>query len=389
VRLVKEPIAVADTDVSLLAPVGDFDLGTALDAIEGLAPATRAASVRAAHRSPTQIQAAVVAAAQAWSEAGLESGQVPGDRLGLVVGGSNLTSAYAFEHFNTYLREPAYIPARYALQMQDTDHVATISQALGITGEGYTVGASSASGNVAMMQAARLIACGAVDVCFAVGAMSRLGPPEREAFAKLGVLAEPDDDPRVRDGPRPFDKARNGFVPGEAAACVVLESLTSAWRRGVEVFAELAGYAQALDGNSLSNPSVDGETRAMSTALERAGVCGYDVDYVNAHATATPAGDDAEMRALREVLGNARPWVNSTKSLIGHTLSAAGVVEALATVVQMREGFVHPNPTLVRPIDAKYRLVGRISVPARIMCALSNSFGFGGFNSCLVLRNCG
>jgi malonyl-ACP decarboxylase len=386
VQVVEEPIAVTDSPVSLMAPIGDFDLDRALYTYPKLAGETRDRALAAAYRSPLPIQAALAAAAEAWQAADLDLRPISGERIGIVVGGHNLTNAYAFEHYETYRREPAHLPARYAFQVMDTDHVGTISHALGITGEGYTVGAASASGNAAIMQAARLISCGAVDVCLAVGAMSRLDPIEREAFAKLGVLADPDDDPRVRDGPRPFDRSRSGFVPGEATACMVLESRTAARRRGVVALVELAGYAQALDGNSLTNPSVEGETRAMRAALAMADAVASDVDYVNAHATATPAGDDTELQALRAILGEARPLVNSTKSLIGHTLSAAGVIEALATVVQMRHGFVHPNPTLVRPVDAKYRLVGKKCMPARIRLALSNSFGFGGFNSSLVLR---
>ncbi len=368
----------------LLATVHDFDLPTALDRCHGLAPRVRDRILRAGHRSPPPIAVALAVAVQGWLDADLGRLPVPAERIGLIVGGHNLTSSYAFDQHETYEREPAFLPARYALHAQDTDHVGTISEALGIMGEGYTVGASSASGNAAVIHAARLISCGAVDVCLAIGALSQLDPQERSAFAQLGVLAEPDDDVAAADGPRPFDKGRSGFVPGEGSACLVLESRTGARRRGVPALAELAGFAMALDGNSLANPSVEGEARAMSAALRQAGVGGADLDYVNAHATATPAGDDAEVRALLQVFGDRRPWVNSTKALVGHCLSAAGAIEAVATVVQMWGGFVHPNPNSMRPVDNRLRLVGTSAVSADITCALSNSFGFGGFNTSLV-----
>lgn len=368
---------VSQADGMLLAPLPPLDLAAAVDGLD-LTSTRRRAVLAAARREPVPVLAALSTVAEAWAAARLE-GAVAGDAVGLVVGGNNLTGWYAHQHHDTFEREPAYLPARYALQVQDTDHIGTLSQAFGITGEGYTVGGSSASGNVALLHAYRLVRNGVVEVCLAVGALARLAPPERAALAKLGVLAT--------DGPpRPFDRSRAGFVPGEAAACVVLESPSSAARRGVVPLAELAGCAQTLDANRYAEPNVAGEVRAMRRALAEAGATPSDVDYVNAHATATPAGDDAEAAALREVFSSRQPTVNATKALLGHCLSAAGVVEAVATVVQMRDGFAHPNPHLRDPIDPSLRLVGQAAVPVAIRCAVSNSFGFGGINSSIVLR---
>ncbi|HEU5333221.1 MAG TPA: beta-ketoacyl synthase N-terminal-like domain-containing protein [Actinocrinis sp.] len=390
-------VAVAADDTPsgsrLFAPLGRFDVTAALDAI-GLDEETRARALRTARRSPLPVQAALVAAAQAWQDAQLPQRPVPSDRIGLVVGGHNLTAAAASTASG---RGPAYVPPRFALQAQDTDHIGTLSQALGITGEGCTVGASSASGNLALIHAARLIGFDAVDVCLAVGAMTQLGSLERGALANLGVLADIDTDlgtDLVEAAPiggcRPFDKGRSGLVPGEAVACVVLESELSALRRGVPISVELSGFKLALDGNSLSNPSIDGEARAISGALARSRLDAREVGYVNAHGTGTPAGDDAELAALESVFGDAVsvPWVNSTKALIGHTLSAAGAVEAVATVVQMKGGFVHGNPMLDHPVSDRHRFVGAEAQAAEIAHALSNSFGFGGFNTSILFSRC-
>jgi malonyl-ACP decarboxylase len=357
----------------------------------GLPERRRRAVRAAAARAPEPVLAALSAATEAWAAARAE-GAVPGERVGLVVGGHNLTGWYAHRHHDTFTREPAYLPARYALQIQDTDHVGTVSEAFGVKGEGYTVGGSSASGTVALVHGARLVRHGVVDLCLVLGAMVRLAPPERASLARLGVL--------TRDPPaRPFDRGRSGFVPGEGTACLVLESPDHAARRGAPPLAELAGCGQALDANRYADPDVAGEVRAMRQALADAGVDSCDVDYVNAHATATPAGDDAEAAALRTVFGSTGPggpadrpaaggpWVNATKALVGHCLSAAGAVEAVATVVQLRDGFLHPNPHLADPVDASLRLVGRVAVPARTRYAVSNSFGFGGINSSVVLRS--
>jgi malonyl-ACP decarboxylase len=142
-----------------------------------------------------------------------------------------------------------------------------------------------------------------------------------------------------------------------------------------------------LSANALADPSFWDEARVMEEALAQAGREPQAVDYVNAHATSTPAGDAAELRALRHVFGGAfhRPWINATKALTGHCLGAAGVLEAVATVVQMAGGFVHPNPHLEEPIDADARFVPRRAQQVPIRVALSNSFGFGGFHSAVVL----
>ncbi|HEY7144574.1 MAG TPA: beta-ketoacyl synthase N-terminal-like domain-containing protein [Streptosporangiaceae bacterium] len=373
---------------TLLAPAPELDLAAALGEL-GLCPAVRRHALRVTCRSPGPVRAALAAAAQAWQQARLAERGLPGDRIGVVVGGHNLTIADTLSRYEAYLREPAYLPARHALQVQDTDHVATISHALGITGEGCTIGASSASGNAALIQAARLIRLGAVDACLAVGAMVKLTPMECDALVKLGALAQAAPGGGLPPDAGPFGRRRTGFVPGEGTAAVVLESAASVTAPGAaSPLAELAGWAQALDGNSLADPRPGGEARVMTAAMDRAGLVPGQLGYVSAHATGTPAGDDAELAALRAALPGARPWLNATKALTGHCLSAAGLIEAVAAVLQLRHGFVHRGPLLSHPVDTQCRLAGPRAEPASVRYALSNSFGFGGFNSCLVLRRC-
>ncbi|HEY6797886.1 MAG TPA: beta-ketoacyl synthase N-terminal-like domain-containing protein [Kineosporiaceae bacterium] len=374
----------------LSAPLTGFAFPDCLHAVAGLDGALRSAVRKAGHRAPVWIQAALHAATQAWLDAGLERGHVAPDRVGVVVGGNNVTTGYALGQRDVFAREPRYLPTRYPLHVEDTHQVGAVSQALGITGEGCTVGASSSSGNAAVLHAARMVTSGAADACLAIGALHRLDPQARAALGALGVLAP---GPAAADGfrgpvhPRPFDADRAGLVPGEAAACVVIEAVDVVRHRCQPPRAVLAAAAQVLDANSLSSPDPAGEARAVRVALDRAGVAPDEVGYVNAHATATPSGDDAEAAALADVFGRPGPgpWVNATKALVGHTLSAAGVVEAVATVVQLEGGFVHPNPHLDRPAGTRLRLVGRQAEEVRVRWAVSNSFGFGGFNSCLVL----
>ncbi|WP_422747542.1 beta-ketoacyl synthase N-terminal-like domain-containing protein [Micromonospora sp. WMMD1219] len=373
---------VVGTADGLAAPITGWSFE---DAVAGAPEPLRRRAVRAAARAPRPVRAAVAAALQAWTGAGLPGARIPGDRVGIVVAGHNLTARYTHELYRTWQERPAYLPARFALHVQDTDHVGTLSEVLSATGEGFTVGGASASGNVGIVHAARLVAAGAVDCCVLVGAVTELTPMHHRGFAVLGALAEPGGDPAAAC--RPFDQDRRGFVPGEAAAALVLERPAAAARRGAEILATVPGYALGLDANRLADPDAAGQARVIRAALAAAGLAPHEVDYVNAHATGSRLGDETELASLHDVLGAAagRPWVNATKALTGHCLGSAGVVEAVATVAQLTGGFVHPNPNLARPIDARIRFAGPGPEPARLRYALSTGFGFGGVNTAVVL----
>jgi malonyl-ACP decarboxylase len=363
------------------AEIRGFDLATAVDGLGSLPAELRRRARRVAGRSPFAVQVAVVAALQGWRDAGLHRAPLPAGSVGLVVAGNNLTGRYAWDRATRFRAHPAYLNPRFALHGQDTDHVGTLSQVLGVTGEGCTVGGASASGNVGLLHGGRMVASGAADACLVVGALADLSPMERRGFLHLGAMAPPGVDSR------PFDRDHGGFVYGQGAACLVLERPDAARRRGARLLAELAGCALRLDANALADPREEGELRAMAEALRLAGRAPGELAYVNAHGTGSSLGDETEVRALRRLLGDAfgRPWINATKGLTGHCLTAAGVVEAVATVVQMRGGFVHPNHRLERPIDADARFVGGRTEAAEVGLALSNSFGFGGINTAVVL----
>lgn len=369
-----------DAGPSYGAPLAGFSLAEAVAARTGLPEGMRRAATRVAGRSPRPVQAALTAALEAWESARLHDNPVPADRIALVVAGHNLTSRYSHDLSARFRASPAYVPPRFALQMLDTDHVGTLSHVLGVTGEGFTVGGACASGNVAIIAGSRLVESGAADACLVVGTVTELSPVELRALGNLGAMAW--DVASV-----PFDESHAGFVVGEGAACLVLESGASARHRAVAIHAVLAGYAQRLDANCLADPAEDGEVAVMLNALRCAGREPWEVGYVNAHGTGSPLGDRTEVSALGRVFGGAGtgPWVNSTKALTGHCMSAAGVVEAVATVVQMREGFLHPNTGLRRPLSPGCRFVGQRAEPVRVALALSNGFGFGGFSTCVAL----
>ncbi len=339
-------------------------------------------------RAPIGIQYSAVTALEAWSMAGLHRKPPSPEKTGVIVGGSNLSQEYTFGLAEKFNGNPVYLSPRYPLHYMDTDHVGTVSHIFGVRGEGFTVGGASASGSLALIKGLQLIRLGEVDVCLVIGATAGLSPMELQGFYNIGAMGGR----RFKDNPeeacRPFDGEHEGFIYGQGCGCLVLESVASMEERGGQALAMLCGGVQCLDGNCLSNPDEEGEVRAMTRALRQAGVDVSQVDYVNAHGTASPLGDRTEIAALKRVFGPhiGNVWVNSTKSLTGHCLSAAGMMESIATVIQMRERFVHPNLNLSCPIDDGCRFAGPKSEPAVIKTALKNSFGFGGINTSLVFR---
>lgn len=377
------PPAPPELGPSFAARLTGFDLDRALTAVKDVPDTLRRLALRTAGRSPRAVRAATGAAVQAWIDAGLHDGAPPPERIGVVVAGSNLTERYS-EAAHT-----GRVPPRYALHHLDTDHVGTLSRVLGLRGEGCTVGGASASGNLALVTAARMLADGSLDVCLVVGALAELSSAQQRGFLLIGAMAAAT--PGQGERPvSPFDRRHRGFHPGQAAACVVLETAKSAAARGASPVVRLAGHAVALDANHLADPSVDGETRVMRRALASARIAPSQVDYVNAHGTGSPAGDRAEAAALHAVFGDsARPFVNATKGLTGHCLSAAGVVEAVATAVQLRGGYVHPNPNLADPVHPVCRFTSTAAEPAGLRFALSTGYGFGGLNTAVVLAHPG
>jgi malonyl-ACP decarboxylase len=340
-------------------------------------------------RAPRSTAVACAVALEAFGQA-QGAAALDGAATALVVAGSNLHQRYIAEHHERYAERRAYLPPRYAVHFADTDAVGAVSELLGLHGPGFTTGAAAASGNVALYQACQLLRCGEATACVCVAPVADFSDLDLQAFANLGAMHSGRCEGPPERECRPFDRGRRGFVYGQAGACLILETLEQARRRGATILAEVAGASLTLDGNHAADPSVAGEARAMRLALDKAGLRPEEVDYLNAHGTASAAGDEAECQAIRQVFGEqGRPAVNATKALVGHAYSAAGMVEAIATVLQMRHGFLHPNPNLDEPIDGRLRFVGKRAEPADIRCALSNSFGFGGINSCVVLRKPG
>ncbi len=260
----------------------------------------------------------------------------------------------------------------------------------GLKGPNHAVVTACSTGSHAIGDAARIVALGEAEVMVAGGAESPVNRIGVAGFAACKALSTGFND-RPKESSRPYDKDRDGFVMGEGAGCVVVESYEHAKARGAKIYAEIIGYGMSGDAYHITAPSPDGDGayRCMRAALKRGGLAIEDVDYVNAHGTSTPLGDEIELGAVERLIGNgeSRLSMSSTKSAIGHLLGAAGAVEAIYTILAIRDQVAPPTRNLDNPsVETAIDLVPHVARKRKIDVALSNSFGFGGTNASLLLR---
>ncbi|UXY16193.1 polyketide beta-ketoacyl:ACP synthase [Chitiniphilus purpureus] len=331
-------------------------------------------------------QVALATLHEAWHDAGL--GAMPGEAVGLIVGGSNVQQREATLLRDGYRGREAFVRPTYGMAFMDSDLCGLCTEAFGIKGLAHTVGGASASGQLAVIEALHAVQSGRVQACIALGALMDLSYWECQGLRSLGAMGSD----RHADAPalacRPFDADRDGFIFGELCGAVVVETLASAQRRARPPYARVAGWGLGMDANRNPNPSADGETAAIGAALAQAGLAPAQIDYLNPHGTGSAIGDVTEIETLRRC-GLERAWLNATKSITGHGLSAAGTAELIAVLLQMQAGTLHPTRNLDRPIDPALRWVGREPVVHPIRNALNLSMGFGGINTAVCLQRYG
>ena len=262
-----------------------------------------------------------------------------------------------------------------------TMNLATIFKLKGIN---FTVSAACASGSHSVGLALMMIKQGYEKMVICGGAQE-INAYAMASFDGLGVFSTREGDPTKAS--RPFDKDRDGLIPSGGAATLILESLDSALERGAEILGEVVGYGFSSNGEHISNPNIDGPTRSLKMAMEMGGLTEFDIDYINAHATSTPIGDANEGQAIANVFGKAKPPVSSTKSMTGHECWMAGASELVYSMLMMKNSFVAPNINLENPDEIAQQLyIPATTLEHNIDVFLSNSFGFGGTNSSIIVK---
>ena len=343
-----------------------------------------------AKRMDRFVQFAVTASHEAIRRAELNMEAIDRSRAGVIIG-SGIGGMETFEEQHSVLLQKG--PRRvspFFIPMMIVDMAAgQVSIQLGFKGPNFSTVSACASGAHAIGEALRLIRAGDADVILAGGSESTITPMAMAGFGSSRALSTRNDDPTRAS--RPFDLDRDGFVIGEGAAVLVLEREDHARRRGAEPLCELAGYGASGDAYHMTAPCVDGEgaARAMERALDDAGLSPEEVQHINAHGTSTPAGDPAEVAAIKRVFGEhaRRLMVSSTKSMTGHLLGAAGGLEAAVTAMTLARGIVPPTINLERPDPTcDLDFVPNQARTHSVKAALSNSFGFGGHNVTLAVR---
>jgi 3-oxoacyl-[acyl-carrier-protein] synthase II len=362
----------AGLSITFAGEVRDFD------AVEYFGP-------KEARRQDRVTQLGFGAAADALGDAG-ELGADPSRCAVIIATGVGGLHTLEDNQRLYYDKGPSRVSPFFVPMMMPNATAGVVAMQLGWTGPNLCIATACAAGAHAIGEGVRLIRDGTADVVMAGGTEAAVTPLTVAAFARMGALSSRNDDPERAS--RPFDADRDGFVIGEGAGCVVLESLERARARGATVYGEVAGYGRNADAYHITAPSPGGAGAAvcMQLALDDAAMEASSIGHVNAHGTSTPLNDAAEAEAVRKVFGDAPPVVTSTKGVTGHLIGAAGAVEAVAALLSVRDGIVPPTANLERVgDDIELDVVAGSPREVGAKPAISNSFGFGGHNASLVL----
>ena len=334
---------------------------------------------------PEQGEYAYVATAEALKIAGIDADYLNQKEIGILYG--NDSSAKAIIDCTDIIREKKntmMIGSGAVFQTMNSTVTMNLATIFKLKGVNLTVSAACASGSHAIGLGYHLIKSGLQD-CIICGGAQEINQYGMASFDAISAFSVNESDPTKAS--RPFDRNRDGLIPSGGAATVILESLESATKRGATILGEVIGYGFSSNGAHISNPTVEGPVRSLNMALKDAAISASEVDYINAHATSTPAGDSSEAKAIYEVFGDHNTLVSSTKSMTGHECWMAGASEIVYSMLMMKNSFVAPNINFENPDEDSAKLnIAQNSVEKEINVFLSNSFGFGGTNSSLIVK---
>ncbi|HYG02539.1 MAG TPA: beta-ketoacyl-[acyl-carrier-protein] synthase family protein [Chryseosolibacter sp.] len=334
---------------------------------------------------PEQGEYAFMSTTEALKKAGIDQDYIDNHELGIIYG--NDSSAQPVIEATDIIREKRdtmLIGSGSVFQSLNSTVSMNLATIFRLKGINFTISAACASGSHAIGMAYMMIREGMQD-CIVCGGAQETNVYSMGNFDALGAFSVREDNPKAAS--RPFDKTRDGLVPSGGAATVILESYESAKRRGAHIFGEVIGYGFSSNAQHISNPSVQGPGRSLKMALKNAGLQASDIDYINAHATSTPAGDASEASAIAEIFASSKTPVSSTKSMTGHECWMAGASEVVYSLLMMENSFIAPNINFETPDEhsAPLNIIAKTK-EKKIGTFLSNSFGFGGTNSTLIIK---
>jgi 3-oxoacyl-[acyl-carrier-protein] synthase II len=385
-----QSLLAGKTGVARLASFDTADLEVQIGAeVKGFEP-TQRLDAKLVKRTDRFTQYALWAAHEAVRDSKIDFEKEDRDRVGVVTGcGMGGIQTWEVQHVQLLQKGPRRVSPLLVPMMIPDMACGQIAIAYGLRGPNYDTTSACASAAHAAGSAFRHIMHGDADVMIAGGSEAAITRFTVAAFCNMGALSKHNSEPEKAS--RPYDKDRDGFVMGEGAGIFVLEELEHARRRGAQIHCELAGYGATADAYHITAPDPDalGATAVMRQAITEAGLQPEDIDYINGHGTSTPLNDASEVKAIAEVFGPhaTKLAVNSTKSMIGHGLGAAGAMEFVAMVLQLKHQKLHPTVNHEVPDDGvELDFVKGTARDRRIRAALSNSFGFGGHNACLLAK---
>jgi 3-oxoacyl-[acyl-carrier-protein] synthase-1 len=334
---------------------------------------------------PLQGEYAYISTLEALQHAGIEQPYLDAHEVGILFG--NDSSALPVVESVDILRQKKdtmMIGSGYIFQSMNSTVSMNLSVIFRLKGVNFTLSGACASGSHAIGIGYLLIKQGLQEMIICGGAQE-INPESTASFDALNAFSTRESEPTKAS--RPFDRDRDGLVPSGGAATVIIESYESALKRGATIYGEVIGYGFSSNGEHISMPNVDGPVRAMEKALSDAGIKPFEIGYINAHATSTPAGDRNEAQSIDLLFGKSKPMISSTKSMTGHEMWMGGASEVIYSTLMMNQGFVAPNINFENPDDATEKLnIASKTTPCEFNAFLSNSFGFGGTNSSLIIR---
>lgn len=334
---------------------------------------------------PEQGEYAFMATMEAFKNAGIDEAFLEANEVGILYG--NDSSAAPVINAVDIIRakkNTALVGSGSIFQSMNSTVTMNLSVIFKLRGINFTIAGACASGSHAIGMGYLLIKSGLQD-CILCGGAQEVNPYSVGSFDGLSAFSTREDEPQKAS--RPFDKKRDGLIPSGGGASLVLESYESAMKRGAPILAEVIGYGFSSNGDHISVPNVDGPKRSLQMAIKDSGITLNEIEYINAHATSTPIGDLNEAKAIAEVFEGFRPYVTSTKSMTGHEMWMAGASEVIYSMLMMENNFIAPNLNFEEPDEAS----GLLNIPSQRVDTgfdtfLSNSFGFGGTNSTLIVR---